>query len=215
MQTSAPTNAMKIGPFPVPSVRTIMNLMIGGAIGLAIWEVWARVFTAKVLGYPLEPAGLIDAILNHQFGLMIPHLVREGLHYAVGIIGYPVFYYLVSRALKNWGAWLDAIVFVTFSAGIAYYAMSGIATTWHFWFLGIVAAFIATRFINPNILLRDSITWGTFTWLNALGIMAPLGGLSFYLLGEGGQLSFMSFAGHVIYGAVAVWVFEKRELKAA
>ena len=35
------------------------------------------------------------------------------------------------------------------------------------------------------------------------------GGLSFYLLGEGGQLSFKSFAGHVIYGAVAAYVFEK------
>jgi hypothetical protein len=74
--------------------------------------------------------------------------------------------------------------------------------------------FIATRFINKNIRLRDSIAWGTFTWLNALGIMAPLGGLSFYLLGEGGELSFMSFAGHVIYGAVAAWWFEMREAQA-
>lgn len=198
----------------VPSVQTILNLMLGGLVGLLIWEVWARVLTKAVLGYPLEPAGLIDAIFNHQFGLMVPWLLREALHYIIGIIGYPVFYYIVSRTLKNWSITLDALVFATFTAGVLYYWSKGQATTWHFIFWIIVTVFIATRFINKNILVRDSIVWGTFTWLNALGIMAPIGGLSFYLLGEGGQLSFMSFAGHVIYGAVAVWIFEKREQKA-
>ena len=109
---------------------------------------------------------------------------------------------------------LDAVVFITFSAGIAYYWANGLATTWHFTFWVIVMLFIATRFINPNLRLRDSIVWGTFTWLNALGIFAPIAGLTFYLLGEGGQLSFMSFVGHVIYGAVAAWIFEAREEKA-
>ncbi|OYU48242.1 MAG: hypothetical protein CFE31_11320 [Rhizobiales bacterium PAR1] len=198
----------------IPSVQTILNLMIGGLVGLLIWEVWARVLTKAVLGYPLEPAGLIDAIFNHQFGLMVPWLLREALHYAIGIIGYPVFYYIVSRYLKNWSMTLDALVFATFTAGVLYYWSKGQATTWHFIFWIIVTVFIATRFINKNVLLRDSIVWGTFTWLNALGIMAPIGGLSFYLLGEGGQLSFMSFAGHVIYGAIAVWIFEMREKKA-
>ncbi len=70
---------------------------------------------------------------------------------------------------------------------------------------------IASRFINRNEGLVNAISWGTFTWLNALGIMAPIGGLSFYLLGEGGDLSFMSFVGHVIYGAVAVLVFYRLE----
>jgi hypothetical protein len=200
--------------FAIPSVQTILNLMIGGLAGLLIWEVWARVLTKAVLGYPLEPAGLIDAIFNQQFGLMVPWLLREAMHYVIGIIGYPVFYYIVSRYLKNWSVVLDALVFTTFTVGVLYYLSKGQATTWHFIFWIIVTLFIATRFINKNILLRDSIVWGTFTWLNALGIMAPIGGLSFYLLGEGGQLSFMSFAGHVIYGAVAVWVFEKREQKA-
>jgi hypothetical protein len=200
--------------FDIPSLATSLNLMIGGAVGLAIWEVWARFITKAFLGYPLEPAGLIDAIANHQFGLMVPYLVREALHYAVGIIGYPVFYYLVSRLMRNWSFKLDAIVFVTFSAGVAYYAAKGMGTGFHLAFWLIVTAFIATRFINPNVRLRDSIAWGTFTWLNALGIMAPIGGLSFYLLGEGGELSFMSFVGHVIYGAVAAWIFEARESRA-
>lgn len=204
-----------IGERLVPSFRTIMNLAVGGIAGLAAWEIFARFLTKAVLGYPLEPAGLIDAIANHQFGLTIPHLAREGMHYAVGILGYPVAYYLVSRLLRNWSLWLDVTVFATFSAGIAFHAAKGEATGWHLAFWLIVTALVATRFINPNRLARDSIAWGTFTWFNALGVMAPLGGLSFYLLGEGGDLSFMSFVGHVIYGAVAAWVFEKREAGAA
>lgn len=191
--------------------RTLLNLALGGALGLAIWEVWARVFTKWVLGYPLEPAGLIDAIAQHQLGLSIPYLLREGLHYAVGILGYPIAYYLISRFVPRWSAVLDAIVAVTFSAGAIYYALMGKATFGTLLFWIVAMAFISTRFLNRNERLRDSLAWGTFTWLNALGLMAPLGGLSFYLLGEGGELSFMSFVGHVIYGAVAAWFFEWRE----
>lgn len=201
--------------FEIPGVSTIINLAIGGVVGLLVWEIWARFLTPLVLGYPLEPAGLIDAIANHQFGLMVPYLLREALHYAVGIIGYPIAYYVISRGPKSWSFTLDAIVFVSFSAGVAYYFMKGMGTTGHLVFWLVVTGFIATRFFNRNIRLRDSIAWGTFTWLNALGLMAPLGGLSFYLLGEGGQLSFMSFAGHVIYGALAAWIFEAREAKKA
>ena len=201
--------------FPLPNVATLLRLFGGGLAGLLIWELWARVLTKAVLGYPLEPAGLIDAILNHNFGVTAPWLLREALHYAVGIIGYPIVYFVISRGLKNWSFWLDMVTAVTFTAGVATYFATGRGTAWHAAFLVIVLAFIATRFINPNALVRDSIAWGTFTWFNALGLMAPLGGLSFYLLGEGGQLSFMSFAGHVIYGAVAAWLFERWEAQAA
>ncbi|MGL5447516.1 MAG: hypothetical protein ACRDBL_09425 [Rhabdaerophilum sp.] len=200
--------------FAIPAPRTLLNLAIGGALGLAIWEIWARVITKAVVGYPLEPAGLIDAIAHHQFGLAVPYLLREALHYAVGILGYPIAYFIISRVLKNWSAVLDAIVFVTFSAAAIHFAWMGKATlgTLVFWIVAV--GFIATRFINPNIRLRDSLAWGTFTWFNALGLMAPIGGLSFYILSDSPGLSFMSFVGHVIYGAIAAWFFEWREEKA-
>lgn len=198
----------------LPSAATLLRLFAGGLCGLLIWEVWARVLTKAVLGYPLEPAGLIDAILNHNLGLTVPWLLREAMHYAIGIIGYPLVYYAISRALPRWSLWLDGVTAVTFTAGIGYYIATGRATTWHGMFLVIVLGFIATRFINTNVTVRDSIAWGTFTWFNALGLMAPIGGLSFYLLGEGGQLSFMSFAGHVIYGAVAALLFERWQARA-
>jgi hypothetical protein len=201
------------GFFPVPTVRTVMHLAAGGLAGLMVWEVFARVVTKAVLGYPLEPAGLIDAILQHQFGVGVNVWVREALHYIVGILGYPIAFYVISKVLPRWGAVLDGLVFTTFTAGVAVYFLHsgpslGLAGFWI-----AVALLIASRLVNRNADLADAVSWGTFTWLNALGIMAPLGGLSFYLLGEGGALSFMSCVGHVVYGFIAVVVFnwlEKR-----
>lgn len=195
----------------IPATSTLLRLFGGGLAGLMLWEIWARVLTKAVLGYPLEPAGLIDAIANHQFGLMVPWLLREAMHYCIGIIGYPVAYYVISRSLRGWSFWLDAITAATFTAGIVYYFATGRGTAWHGLFLIIVLGFIGTRFVNPNRLVRDSLAWGTFTWFNALGLMAPLGGLSFYILGDSAALSFMSFVGHVIYGAVAAYLFERWE----
>jgi hypothetical protein len=202
------------GGLTIPAPRTILNLAAGGLAGLLIWEVFARVVTKAVLGYPLEPAGLIDAIFNHQFGIEVNYWLREALHYAIGILGYPIFFYIVSRLVPRWSAVLDAIVFVTFTAGLAlFFSRNGVSLGLvGFWVA--VTLLIASRFINRNEGIVNAISWGTFTWLNALGIMAPIGGLSFYLLGEGGDLSFMSFVGHVIYGAVAVLVFYRLEERA-
>lgn len=207
--TTAPSAQSGIRIPPIPSLASLAKLFAGGLAGLLIWEIWARVFTKAVLGYPLQPAGLIDALFQHNFGLTVPWLVREALHYVVGIVGYPVAYYVISRSVPRYGLVLDVIVWLTFAAGVVAAALTGRGTGFHLIFLAIVTALIASRFANPRRDIANALSWGTFTWLNALGIMAPLGGLSFYLLGEGGQLSFMSFAGHVIYGAVAAYVFEK------
>ena len=208
----------------IPATRTLVNLFLGGLIGLLIWEVFARVLTKAVLGYPLEPAGLIDAIMNHNFGVALPWLLREALHYGVGIVGYPVAYYLISRFVPKWPLVLDAIVFVTFTWGVYRYWPAAadpervVKASLLFVFYCSVLALLASRFLNKSKLAADVITWGNFTWLNALGIMAPIGGLSFYLLGEvttaNGALSYMSFVGHVIYGAIAALVFELRERSA-
>jgi hypothetical protein len=210
MQT---TLAPARGAITFPTIRNVINLAIGGAVGLLVWEVFARVLTKAVLGYPLEPAGLIDAIFQHQLGIGVNYWVREALHYAVGILGYPIAFFVISRHVPRWGLVLDVIVLVTFTAGVlALFAKTGFSLgVLGFWVA--VALLIASRAVNSNAPLADAVTWGTFTWLNALGLMAPLGGLSFYLLGEGGALSFMSFVGHVIYGLIAVVVFDRLEAR--
>ena len=59
------------GGLTIQTPRTILNLAAGGLAGLLIWEVFARVVTKAMLGYPLEPAGLIDGIFNlaHPAGI--------------------------------------------------------------------------------------------------------------------------------------------------
>lgn len=196
---------------PIPTPATLGRLMIGGAAGLALWEIWARLLTKAVLGYPLEPAGLIDAIAQHQFGLSVPYLLREALHYVVGIVGYPLAYYAISRMVPRHGLVLDLVTFLSFTAAVLLLATQGKATPLFFIFWTAVAGLIATRTINRDPMLADALSWGNFTWVNALAIMAPIGGLSVFLLGEGGELSYMSFVGHVIYGAVAAYLFERLE----
>lgn len=195
----------------IPSNRTIINLVIGGAIGLFVWELWARFFTPLVVGYPLEPAGLLDALAQHLAGLNLPRLFREAVHYGIGLFGYPVIYFAISRHVPRWPVILDVIVVVTFGFGIFRDISSGMFTPAKFMFLTAVLALVLSRTINRDERIANCISWGNFTWFFALGLMAPIAGLSFYLLGEGGELSYMSFVGHVIYGYLAAFVFEKLE----
>jgi hypothetical protein len=206
-----PTLPISATASPIPSAITLRNLAIGGAAGLVLWEVFARVITKAILGYPLEPAGLIDAISNHQFGISVNYWLREAMHYTIGIIGYPLAYFMLSRLVPRWGAVLDVLVLASFTAALALvFAKGGFnASLLGFWLA--VAALATWRFWQGGSAVLDALTWGNFTWMNALALMAPLGGLSVYLLGEGGDLSFMSFFGHVMYGAVAVLVFQRLE----
>ncbi len=73
--------------------------------------------------------------------------------------------------------------------------MSGKATGFiaFFWFL--VTVLSATRIFNRNAIAADALSWGSFTWFNALGIFAPLAAQPFLLLTEYAPLSFMSWAG--------------------
>jgi hypothetical protein len=205
-ETIMSTQALSSG-LPIPAFGTIKNLAIGGIAGLLLWEIFARVVTKAVLGYPLEPAGLIDAIAQHQFGLSVNYWIREALHYGVGILGYPIAFYVISRMVPRWSSVLDTLTLVTFTIAVAFHIKANGFSVLLAVFWLIVLALAMLRFFYDNQKIVEAMSWGAFTWLNALAIMAPLGGLSFYLLGEGGDLSLMSYIGHVIYGAVAVIVF--------
>lgn len=195
----------------LPSPLTFRNMVIGGAVGLFVWELWARFLTPAVLGYPLEPAGLLDALAEHLASLSLPRLFREAVHYGIGLFGYPILYFFISRHIPRWPLLLDAIVAVTFGIAIIGDIAHGMFTPVKFMFLVSVIALLASRAINHSPRLANSISWGNFTWFFALGLMAPIAGLSFYLLGEGGELSYMSFVGHVIYGFLAAQIFEMLE----
>jgi hypothetical protein len=193
---------------PLPSLGAVGQLFAGGFAGLMIWEVWARFITVIVLGGPLEPAGLVTSLVQHWTGYQMPRLAAEGAHYVIGIVGYPVAYFVISRSFRGWASTLDGGVWAIFTIFAAYSLLHGAETTFMGVFWLVVTAVTATSFINRNALVADCLSWGSFTWFNALGIMAPLAGLPFLLMEWGGALSFMSYLGHIIYGFTAAYVFE-------
>ena len=208
------TQTSSIAPaIALPSARTLRNLFIGGYCALMAWEIWARTITAWVVGGPLEPPELVRSLVQHWTGVELSVATATFLHYAVGIFGYPIAYYAISRGFRRWGAALDIGVLAIFSAYLVWsFSHTGFEMNAAiFW--AIVAATTATRLINPSELHRDALSWGSFTWFNALGIMAPLAGLPFLLLDGALLLSFMSWAGHVLFGYVAVMIFERLEAR--
>ncbi|RFB79218.1 hypothetical protein [Methylovirgula sp. 4M-Z18] len=204
----------------IPSAPTLLNLFIGGYISLMAWEIWSRIITVWVVGNPLEPPGLVLSLVNrfagtnYDLSMQPANANATAVHYFLGIVGYPVLYYIVSRGIKHWAIILDAGVWLLFTGFVVLSLV-----WWHsftqwmgiFWLL--VTLTTATRFINPNPLIANCLSWGSYTWFNALGIFAPVAGLPFLLMDWGGDLSFMSWVGHMLFGFLAALVFEKLEAR--
>jgi hypothetical protein len=201
----------------IPSARTLGNLFIGGYVALMAWEIWSRTLTVWIVGGPLEPPGLVLSLVNRFLGTSyeqaqaLPWANATAAHYLLGIVGYPVLYYIISRTVKNWDVLLDAGVWLIFTGFVAWSLKAGTYTPWFGWFWLLVTLVTATRFINPSQRLRECLSFGSFTWFNALGIFAPIAGLPFLLMEWGGVLSFMSWTGHILFGFVAAYIFERRE----
>ncbi len=81
----------------IPDMTTLRNLFLGGYGALMAWEIWARTITAWVVGGPLEPPELVRSLVAHWTSYDLPLSTATFLHYAVGIFGYPIAYYVISR----------------------------------------------------------------------------------------------------------------------
>jgi len=66
---------------------------------------------------------------------------------------------------------------------------------------------ILTRWVKSFGMPADGWLWGVITYFIALAFFAPLAGQHF-LLNDVPRLSFMSLAGHAIYGYLAAYIFE-------
>jgi hypothetical protein len=156
-------SVMSAERWSLPSIGTIGRLFVSGFVGLMVWEVWARVITVIVLGGPLEPAGLVTSLAQRWTGYQMPRLEAEAIHYVIGIVGYPVAYYVISRAFRAWALTLDAGVWAIFTVFVVYSLGAGAVTPFMGVFWLIVTVVTATRFFNPNRLLADCLSWGSFT----------------------------------------------------
>ena len=123
----------------VPDRRTVTNLAIGGAAGLAAWEFFARALTPLVIGGPLQPAALIMRLFENTLGFNPGWLPAESLHYLTGILLYPLAYWLMTRVFSLgpafdglfWGVvtWVIALGFFASLAGVPF-MLGWIPLTW-------------------------------------------------------------------------------------
>ncbi len=108
----------------LPQADDLWKLFLGGLIGLMLWELFARFLTPIFVGGPLEPAALIISLLQNLFGVTIPRLPAEAIHYTTGIVFYPIGYWILSRYILTLGTTGDGILwgFVTWILALGVFA---------------------------------------------------------------------------------------------
>lgn len=202
--TTLPTTAPKLGD--------AAKLAIAGGIALVVWEIFARYLTAWLLGGPLEPASLVQSLFGNFIGVPIARLPAEALHYATGIVFYPLGYFVVSRVIQPrvpfaremiWAAMAAFILIM--SVDVATLTVAKPVSV----FLGLMVVaggYLASHFSSSRA-FADGLLIGVGTWILALGVFVSLAGIPFML--NWGGLAWMSLVGHVIYGLLVAATFER------
>jgi hypothetical protein len=98
---SIETAVRPVRGFKIPSPAGVGRLFAGGLAGLLAWEIWSRTVTTRVLGYPLPPPELVISLARAWAGYELPYPAAVAVHYTLGIVGYPVLYYLISRGVRT------------------------------------------------------------------------------------------------------------------
>lgn len=131
----AATDVQARSGLAVPTARQIVLLMLGGCAGMGFWEGFSMVPTAWVAGIALQPPELIRSLFAHQLGIDVPLTAAIGLHFATGILLYPLGYFVLTRWVRSFGMPADG------------------------WIWGVITYFIALGFFAPLagqfFLLRD------------------------------------------------------------
>lgn len=100
---------MEANPTTDLSAATIAKLFAAGLIGLLVWEAIARFVAPAVIGGPLSPIGLIVSLFKKQLGVDPGPQLAAALHYATGIVFYPIGYWLLIR-ITRLNAWIAGSV---------------------------------------------------------------------------------------------------------
>jgi hypothetical protein len=124
MTPATATNGLNLGALTQIKSLTIRNLAIGGFAGLGLWEVFSAVPTFLVAGIALEPPELVRSLFHHQLALDLPLVWAKALHYLTGIIGYPLGYFILSRAIKSFGWPADGWIWgvITYFIALGFFA---------------------------------------------------------------------------------------------
>jgi len=107
---------------------TILMMLIGGAIALATFDAFGRIYSPEA-GYPaLVPVPLATQSIGALFGEAYTQYGQYA-HYAMGILGYPLGYVLLARPVSRMIAprlhwWVTGIVFGVVIWAFALYVMA-------------------------------------------------------------------------------------------
>lgn len=72
------------------------RVLAGGAAGLLVWEVFARLIAPLWIGQPLNPEGLVQAALGVE-----SNALAMVIHVVTGVVAFPVGYVLVARPVAR------------------------------------------------------------------------------------------------------------------
>lgn len=193
----------------------LLPLAAAGIAGLIAWEFWARVVAPPAIGGPIEPGALVQSFARYRLGLEIPRYAGEAVHILAQAVLFPLAYLRLMRG-RPWpaGAALDLIFLGAFAAYVVREVWRGDDLPTGIMLGFVLALFALSRPFNPSRRYADAASFGAATWFLSLAVIAPISGLPFMLLDWGGQLSFMSFLGHTLYGIVvelALSAHERRQ----
>ena len=132
------------------------KLLAGGLVGLIAFEVFGRYGAPFIMGGPLSPIGLVLALFKNFLGLPIGATLAHGVHYATGIVFYPLGYLAMTLAAGAVGVRLAGL-----GAGLVWGLVWGVVT----WFLalGVFASLAGLPFM---------LNFTTITWVSLLGHLA-------------------------------------------
>ncbi len=179
----------------------LVPLAAAGLVGLIVWEFWARVVSPPAIGGPIEPGALVLSFARYRLGWDVPRAAGEAFHIVAQVLLFPLAYVrLVRRARWPAGIALDILFIAAFVAFVTRELIQGEDLPTGIMLGFVLVLFALVRPFNPSRLYADAASFGAATWFLSLAVIAPLSGLPFMLLDWGGQLSFMSFLGHTLYG---------------
>ncbi len=193
-------------------LKTAAVIGAAGLAGLLVWEIFATQIAPLVMGGPLQPTGLIRGLFANFLGLPISAGTASALHYATGLVFYPLGYLVMTRVVDRavplarhlvWFAMLGFIALMSVDwAGPA--VVNPVGT---FLGLNIVAfAWLSDR-LSAGRAYGNGLMLGVGTWILALGVFVSLAGMPFML--NWGTLTWMSLIGHGLYGLAVALVVER------
>ncbi len=123
-------------------LRVVVWALIGGVVGLIVWEICSGPINHTIFSRPFGPIPLIKGL----FGIDSTQLARA-IHIITGVVAYPLVYVWVLRPLLR-SVWLVPSIILGFA-------------TW-FFALGIIAPLAGIPFM---------LNFGALTWASLLGHM--------------------------------------------